>query len=41
VRYLQDNVIAYRDQAWGDGEILVDYRCTPGIIPVPLIVLFR
>jgi len=30
VRYLQDNVIAYQDQAWGDGEILVDYRCTPG-----------
>jgi hypothetical protein len=30
VRYLQDNVIAYQDQAWGDGEILVDYRCAPG-----------
>ena len=30
VRYLQDNVIAYQDQAWGDGEILVNYRCTPG-----------
>ena len=24
VRYLQDNVIAYQDQAWGDGEILVN-----------------
>ena len=22
VRFLQDNVIAYQDQAWGDGEIL-------------------
>jgi hypothetical protein len=21
VRYLQDNIIAYQDQAWGDGEI--------------------
>jgi hypothetical protein len=31
VRYLKDNVIAYQDQAWGDGEILVDYRCTPGV----------
>ena len=31
VRYLQDNVIAYQDQAWGDGEILVNYRCTPGM----------
>ena len=30
VRYLQDNVIAYHDQAWGDGRILVGYRCTPG-----------
>ena len=30
VRYLQDSVIAYQDQAWGDGEILLDYRCTPG-----------
>jgi hypothetical protein len=29
VRYLQDNVIAYQDQAWGDGEILINYRCTP------------
>ena len=24
VRYLQDNVIAYQDQAWGDGKILVN-----------------
>jgi len=30
VCYLQNNVIAYQDQAWGDGEILVNYRCTPG-----------
>ena len=30
VRYQQDSVIAYQDQAWGDGEILVNYRCTPG-----------
>jgi len=30
VRYLQDNIIAYQDQAWGDGEILVNYRCSPG-----------
>jgi hypothetical protein len=31
VRYLQNNIIAYQDQAWGDGRILVDYRCSPGI----------
>ena len=30
VCYLQDNVIAYQDQAWGDGSILKDYRCKPG-----------
>ncbi len=30
VRYLQDNIIAYQDQAWGDGKILIDYRCSPG-----------
>jgi hypothetical protein len=30
VRYLQDNIIAYMDQAWGDGKFLLDYRCTPG-----------
>jgi len=26
VRYLQDNIIAYQDQAWGDGEILKNYQ---------------
>ena len=31
VRYLQDNIIAFEDQAWGDGEILVDYKCSPGV----------
>lgn len=31
VKYLQNNIIAYQDQAWGDGEILLDYRCSPGI----------
>ena len=31
VRYLQDNIIAYQDQGWGDGEILLNYRCSPGV----------
>jgi hypothetical protein len=31
VRYLQDNIIAYQDQAWGDGQILQNYRCSPGV----------
>jgi hypothetical protein len=30
VRYLQDNIIAFQDQAWGDGEVLINYRCSPG-----------
>jgi hypothetical protein len=30
VRYLRDNIIAFQDQAWGDGKILVNYHCTPG-----------
>ena len=32
VRYRQNNIIAYQDHAWGDGEILIDYRCTPGVV---------
>lgn len=31
VRYLQDYVTSYQDQARGDGEILLNYRCSPGI----------
>ena len=31
VRYLQNNIIAYQDQAWGDGQILINYRCSPGV----------
>lgn len=31
VRFLQDNIIAYQDQAWGDGNIFADYRCSPGL----------
>ena len=30
IRYLQNNIIAYRDYAWGDGNILQSYRCMPG-----------
>jgi len=30
VKYLQNNVIAYHDQAWGDGKILQGFRCSPG-----------
>ncbi len=27
---MQDNIIAYQDQAWGDGDIFADYKCSPG-----------
>ena len=30
VRYLQDNIIAYQDHAWGDGEILLNYTTSVG-----------
>ena len=32
VRYLHNNILAYQDQAWGDGEILLDYQCSPGTV---------
>jgi hypothetical protein len=31
VKFLQDNVIAFQDRAWGDGKIFADYKCSPGI----------
>jgi hypothetical protein len=31
VKFLQNNVIAFQDYAWGDGEIFTDYKCSPGI----------
>ena len=30
VRFLQNNVTAYQDQAFGDGELFADYQCSPG-----------
>jgi hypothetical protein len=31
VRFLQNLVFAIQDQAWGDGNIFAEYRCTPGV----------
>jgi hypothetical protein len=31
IKYLQNNIIAFQDQAWGDGKILQNYRCKPGV----------
>lgn len=30
VKFLQNNIIAFEDYAWGDGDVLADYRCSPG-----------
>ena len=31
VRYLQNNIIAYQDYGWGDGDQFQEYRAKPGI----------
>ena len=31
VKFLQDNIIAFQDHAWGDGDIFADYAVSPGI----------
>ena len=31
VRFLQENIIAYQDHAWGDGNIFATYKCSPGV----------
>ena len=30
IRFLQDNIIAVHDHAWGNGEIFAEYICQPG-----------
>lgn len=30
VKFLQDDILAYQDTAWGDGNIFEDYKCSPG-----------
>jgi hypothetical protein len=30
VRFRQNNIIAFQDQAWGDGDIFAQYKCSPG-----------
>lgn len=32
VKFLQNNIIAFEDYAWGDGEILAEYQCSPGVV---------
>lgn len=30
VKFLQDYVIAFQDYAWGEGNVLAEYKCSPG-----------
>lgn len=33
VKFLQDNIIAFQDYAWGEGsDIFATYRCKPGVV---------
>lgn len=32
VKFLQDNIIAFEDYAWGDGKLFADYKCSPGVV---------
>ncbi|HEY5522195.1 MAG TPA: hypothetical protein VIK21_03315 [Desulfuromonadaceae bacterium] len=31
IRFLQDNVVAIHDHAWGDGKLFDKYHCQPGV----------
>ncbi len=31
VRFQQDNIIAFQDKIWGDGEVFAHYKCSPGV----------
>jgi hypothetical protein len=32
VKFLQNSIIAFEDYAWGDGDILAEYQCAPGVV---------
>lgn len=32
IRFLQNQIIAFEDYVWGDGDVMVDYRCSPGVV---------
>lgn len=32
VKFRQNNIIAFEDFAWGDGNVLAGYKCTPGVV---------
>ena len=32
VKFLQNNIIAFEDYVWGDGDLLAEYSCSPGVV---------
>lgn len=32
IKFLQNGIIAFEDFAWGDGQILAEYKCVPGVV---------
>lgn len=32
VKFLQNNIIAFEDYVWGDGDVLAEYACSPGVV---------
>ncbi len=32
VKFRQDNIIAFQDYAWGEGDIFADYQCALGVV---------
>jgi hypothetical protein len=32
VRFLQNRITAYQYEAWGDGELFADLKCSPGVV---------
>jgi hypothetical protein len=32
VKFLQDNITTFQDYAWGNGRVLLEYHCSPGIM---------
>ena len=32
VKFLQDNILAFQDYSWGEGNIFAAYRCSPGVV---------
>lgn len=32
IKFLQNNIIAFEDYVWGEGEVMADYQCSPGVV---------